>query len=344
MATDTLQSRLVATFNGTKFLTIPFVGAGNTGVGNTSPFGLQIPLIDFASDNDFSSTANFTLGGVSGTNVFTYCNNFTINSGHQMTVPGLRVIYCNTFTPGGNGIVGTTASTVQSYIKQFHQIPSVGGYTNPATLPTGFGAGGGAFDHSQGNTGSAGSSEQDGLDAFPVANYGGGGGGATGNGGQGRNGSTTLQGASAGGLSSQSMLIVICDTAVLTTANTINFAGANATAATANAGGGGGGLGGNVFVFARTSIDYSGVTINVSGGNAANGANGTSNESGGGGGGGGHSGLIWLQAPSLTGGGTLTANGGLPGTGGTGAGTGTAAQDGTAGYAQEILTIAQSAF
>ena len=87
---------------GGKFFSIPA----------SNPFpDFRLPLFLPKSNQNFSSSGNFTLG-----NKTHYFNDFTINASHQMTIlAGLTVIYCaGTFTCGGNGIIGTTSGAAMS--------------------------------------------------------------------------------------------------------------------------------------------------------------------------------------------------------------------------------------
>ena len=95
-----LASALYSSGGGGKAILIP------NGVPTTAPVTIPIQLIK--SDSNLSSSGNFTLE-----DLFTYCNNFTINTSHQMTVPAdaLRVIYAGgTVTIGGNGVTATTTA------------------------------------------------------------------------------------------------------------------------------------------------------------------------------------------------------------------------------------------
>ena len=91
-----------------------FGGSGKVEIINGSGYtpDFRLPLFlrkDSNSANNFSSTGNFTFG--TGYHNF---RNFTINASHQMTLSaGLTIINCSeTFTCGGNGIVGVTGTLI----------------------------------------------------------------------------------------------------------------------------------------------------------------------------------------------------------------------------------------
>jgi hypothetical protein len=318
-----LASALYSSGGGGKSILIP------NGVPTTAPVTIPIQLIK--ADNNFSSSGNFNLE-----DVFTYCNNFTINTSHQMTVTGgaLRVIYAaGTVTIGGNGIVAA-ASGLTNHWPFIQGFTSTGGSSGNAG--TGAGAGGGGSGTTGGATYTVGGSGSSGV-------TGGGGGGASANGGQGiGSGGSGGQGGVAG-TSKFVTLIIVANTITITAG--IDFAGGAGAVGTASSnsggGGGGGGCGGNLLLFANT-ITHSGGTINVSGGNGGNGGNGTGTSNGGAGGGGGHTGLLFMQGTTLSlSGGTRTATAGTGGTAGTGTG---ASGAGSAGYAQTIRTITGNPF
>ena len=88
-------------------------GGGNVEILTGSAYAdLRIPLslkVDTNSANDFSSTESFTLD-----TKYHRFRNFTINSGHLMTLgAGLTWIECSgDFTVGGDGIAGQTGSGI----------------------------------------------------------------------------------------------------------------------------------------------------------------------------------------------------------------------------------------
>ena len=89
-------------------------GNGNVQILQGSSYSpdLRIPLClkkNTNSDCDFSTIGSLTLNAL-----FYSFRNFTINSGHQITLsPGLTVIECSdTFTCGGSGIIGQSGTLI----------------------------------------------------------------------------------------------------------------------------------------------------------------------------------------------------------------------------------------
>ena len=290
------------------------VHGGITGYGAMR--GLTIPLFlpkITNSARDFTTTGNLTYGyrpnAVEGYKPIIYeqsFKNFTIDTGHQITIPleTVAIIRASeTITVGGNGIVGTSTRPAGCFLAYPYDHA---GSTLPAGNPTNKAGGGG------GSSGSGGGQPQK-----TTSNVGSSNGGAAG-------------GFGFGGASLRSALALIADT--ITVNGNITFNGNNASAPGASSGGYGGGHGGYVYLIANT-INYNGGTINVSGGNGTNG--GTSDNTGGGGGG--HCGIVYTHAKTYSGSSTtITAT---VGTAGAGNGTGGDGSDG--GYPYPTMSTGE---
>lgn len=280
------------------------------GVDKSKAIPLFLPDITNAA-RDFTTTGNLTYGGAMGTNngykpvVYEQSfRNFTIDTGHQVTMldETISIIRASeAITIGGNGVTTT---------KVFNSGVLLGYPYDHATLTLG----------AQSNK------------------AGGGGNGVNNGGGQPQRTTTnfgTTGGGDAGGFGSaaasvRAALILIANT--ITINGDIDFSGNNATAPGSTSGGEGGGHGGYVYLIANT-INYTGGTINVSGGNASNGGTGADT----GGGGGGHCGMLYTHARNYVGSGTtITAVGG---TAGTGNGAGFAGSDG--GYPYPTMSTGE---
>lgn len=277
----------------------------NTGItGYGVNRGLTIPLFlpkTVNSARDFTTTGNLTYGYAPGVNTIDgykpnvyeqSFKNFTIDTGHQITIPleTIAIIRASeTITIGGNGIVGTTVGLSGCFLAYPYD----------------------HADHTYYGGGSATNKS--------------GGGATSGSVGGGQPQRTTINGVNPGGdaggfggsaASLRSALVLIADT--ITINGNITFNGVDGGAGGSTSGGNGGGHGGYVYLIANT-INYSGGTINVSGGDGSNG--GASAETGGGGGG--HCGILYTHAKTYSGSSTtITASAGTAGTGNMGGGDG----------------------
>lgn len=313
-----------------------------------------------SSGQDYSTTGNVTFDpGIY------YFKDFTINSGHQLTLSaGITVLYCSgNVTIGGNGITGVSGSgksiiNLRNYaINQTisHGTGGANGATTGAdggdgTGTSAAGGGGGGSDGANrtggdGGTGSDTHGAGGGGCGNSVSGASGGNGSSTGAGGNGGNGGAGGTAGTFGG-NCQSSLFIIAKTITIT--SDINFNGGNGTAGGAGTSGGGGGGGGNggdagvVGLFANVLTHTSG-NITTNGGDAGNGGAGSAGTAsdgaggGGAGGAGGDAGMVILQGNTLTlSGGTRTSTAGTAGTGGAGGSvsgeTGGDGGDGTAGF------------
>ena len=287
---------------------------GITSYGANRNVSIPLALPDIANAaRDFTTTGNLTYG-YSHTNQFyapvvyeQVFKNFTVDSGHQITIPPETVAIIRaseTITIGGNGITGTTNSNAGCFLAYPYdhadrQITSNSNGLNKSGGGSGsVGIGGGQPQktHSQGNgeSGLAG--------GFSTTSN-----------------STTMR----------SALVLIADTITINGNITLN--GSNGLTGAISTGGDGGGHGGYVYLIANT-INYSGGTINVSGGNGGAGGSGNT-----GGGGGGHCGILYTHARTYSGSSTtITAS---AGTGGAGQGTGGNGSDG--GYPYPTMSTGE---
>jgi hypothetical protein len=312
--------------------------------GATTSAPVSIPIRETVSSNNFTSSGDFTLD-----TVFNYYNNFTIASGHKMTLPekSLRVIYAaGTVTIGGNGIdaevtsvaANTDLTTIPDhwhFIQNFLSVGGTGGSGDGAD-GTGYGAGG-----EGGNSGGYGA----GGASFIAGTADGS--GSCGGGGAGAGGASAGNTGGAAGDSKLITLIIIADSIIID--GDIDLAGSNGANGATNGsadggGGGGGGLGGNLLLFANTITHTSG-TVSTSGGDGGDGGAGDPPlTADGGGGGGGHSGKFYWQAETITlTAGTRTAAGGAAGAGATAVSSRNGG-DGTAGYGQGVVTSVGNPF
>jgi hypothetical protein len=336
---------------------------------SSNPYpSFDIPLfLPVTGNPDFVSSSSFT----QGVGIYEY-NNFTISTGHQMTLnPGVTIIRCaGTFTCGGNGIIGA--------LGEYGDVLTVGdGYTKTSgTNATGTGAWGG---------GGAGGSRNSPVHYGGNAINGGAGGGGAGSGGdgspatetQGGTGGISLYGTTGapGGINGLSgkpsgCLIVIANVINISSNITltggggqIGFPGNNGnfdTSGSLSAGGGGSGGGaggrggqGGIFIGLGNTINHSSGVINVSGGNGGNGGDGgdgrvgnqggdTAGGGAGPGGPGGDIGFVYLKAKTLTASGTITANVGNPGNPGTPGNPSGANNNAGAGYNAGTSTVGRT--
>ena len=293
-----------------------FVSTGDiTGYGadKTKAIALFLPKITNAA-RDFTTTGNFTYGYLPDNGSFSgykprlyeqLFRNFTIDTGHQVTIPNetIAIIRASeTITIGGNGIVGSSTTNSGCFLAYPYDHAY---HTSGAAIGKGGGGASGA-----GNSGG-------GQPQKTSANTGATGGDA---GGFGPGGGTTLR----------SALVLIANT--ITVNGNITFNGTNGSTPGSTSGGIGGGHGGYVYLIANT-INYNGGAIDVSGGNGTNGGTGTNT----GGGGGGHCAILYTHAKTYLGSSTtITAN---VGTGGAGNGAGFAGSDG--GYPYPTLSTGE---
>jgi hypothetical protein len=248
------------------------------------------------TNTDFSTTGNTTLG-----DGLYYFRDFTVNTGHTVTISRFARIYCSgTFTvQSGATITVTQAARAQGAghgmsgadqrILEIGNLGGVGAIYNPFVFPFGSPGAGGSCRTEPGGV----------IQNVP---QGGDGGGA----------------------------IWVEANGAISISGTITAIGENGSAANSPSGnyistGGGGGSGGAIMLTSLASITIaSTATLSVRGGNGANGtAGGIANARGYGGSGGG-GGWVWLTAPTVTTtGATITLSGGTAGSQGSTGGTAT---------------------
>jgi hypothetical protein len=236
------------------------------------------------TNTDFSTTGNTTLD-----DGLYYFRDFTVNTGHTVTISGFARIYCSgTFTvqSGATITVSTAVSSTSS---------------RSGLLGNRFYLGG---------EGTWGPGRNYNPYQFPV--------GAAGAGGTARTGNGVLTNVSQGG--SGGGAIWVEANGAITVSGTINALGGNGLAVNSPSGeylsgGGGGGSGGAIMLTSLASITIaSAATLSVRGGNGGNGVRSLANSRGYGGSGGG-GGWVWLTAPTVTTtGSTITLSGGTAGT------------------------------
>lgn len=326
------------------------VDTANTKIDNLSggtkhlvlPNGLTIPLQFIEGASNFTSSGDVYLE-----ELITYCQDYTLGTGHQLVVPGVNIIYgSGNITIGGNGVIGATRSVVPDYSLHLKDFYSEGGTGEESDGPNS-GVGGDGLGYGAGGGGGSSHTSISGGFGGKALSYGGNSSGrSAGGGGAGKPGgdvtSTSLIGGRAG-LSNQAVFIILGNNiAINEDINLKGMPGEDGNGDTDDsAGGGGGGFGGSVYVFGRTSITIdTGVTIDVSGGDGGD-SYVSATRSRGGGGGGGFSGKIHLQAPTITNNGTLAYNAGA---GGSSVGTGTAGGDGSDGASIAPTIIEGSVF
>jgi hypothetical protein len=238
---------------------------------------------------DFSSTGNLTLTGDSSD---LYYRNFTLNTGHTMTVDKFVKIHCS-----GDVVINGTIVVTQicpgGVGEPYFDLPTTffGGYISGV----GLGQARNTYSWQAQPYGSGGTSGYG--RSMTVGN------------------AATIRGGAAGG---GGFIIEAAGTITVAAGASITAAGANALASAISSGNGiiagaGGGSGGFIGLFAGVAIVVAG-TLSVVGGNGGNAVNvGISGIASGGGAGGG--GRVFLAAPSInTTGSTITLTAGTAGT------------------------------
>ena len=109
---------------------------------NNYPVSLDLPNINNVA-RDFSSTGNFVIGKEFSYNEIN-CRNFTINSGHQLTVDGLNVIKAaQNITIGGNGVIGVNRGERGVFLDMpYDHANNTSGFSGTKKVPVGKSGGG----------------------------------------------------------------------------------------------------------------------------------------------------------------------------------------------------------
>jgi hypothetical protein len=236
------------------------------------------------TNTDFSTTGNTTLA-----EGLYYFRNFTVNTGHTVTINGFARIYCSgTFTVQSGATITVGIAT--------RNTSSAPGYS-------------GADLRYFGGEGTWGPSFAYSPHLFPAGGAGGSGFSRVVNG--------TINNIALGGNGGGSIWIEAND--AISVNGTITAIGGNGTAISSGSGGylsggGGGGSGGAIMLTSLASITIaSAATLSVRGGDGGNGVLNIGNSRGYGGSGGG-GGWVWLTAPTVTTtGSTITLSGGSAG-------------------------------